>query len=610
MRKLICTLWLFVSLLVTAYSQNIPGPKLVVRGDDMGATHAINQAILFSAKNGIQTSIELMVTLPWFPEAVKFLRENPGYDVGIHLDLNSEWDLYKPRPLTNCPSLTDANGYFYPYVNPDKKFPGQAIKEHEWKLDEIEKEFRAQIELGLKNVPQVSHLSSHMGVTAMDKKVAELTYRLAAEYNLPDINTDPLASYNIIEIGYAGPKKTLEEKMTSFTKMLESLEPGKTYMFVDHPAYDTEEMRPISYKGVADVAVSRQGVTDLWSSDKIKKVIADKGIQLVTFNEITKALPRSLPETEGVSSKGITSYLDAVKKSGQELHSVMILRHGKVVSENWFGDNAANKTHVMYSVSKTFTSTAVGFAVTEKLISINDKVIKFFPADLPDTVSANLAELTVKDLLTMSVGHEVDPTNEIRSKDGSWEKMFLAKPVKYKPGTKFVYNSLATYMLSAIVQKVTGETLMDYLYPRLFRPLGITGIDWDKSPTGVNTGGWGLWLKTEDMAKLGQFYLQKGNWNGKQLLPEAWIDEATSAKITQPATWVNAGTKPKDSDYLQGYCYQMWRCRNNAFRADGAKGQLIIVMPEKDAVVVITANTNPTQPELDLVWKYLLPAMK
>jgi CubicO group peptidase (beta-lactamase class C family) len=264
----------------------------------------------------------------------------------------------------------------------------------------------------------------------------------------------------------------------------------------------------------------------------------------------------------------------------------------------------------MHSVSKTFTSTAIGFAVAESRLKVTDKVISFFPDELPEIVPPYLAELDIQDLLTMTVGHDIDPTAEIRATGGSWERQFLAKPVNNKPGTRFVYNSMATYMLSAIVQRVTGEKVIDYLYPRLFRPLGITGAEWSTSPTGVNAGGWGLFIKTEDMAKFGQFYLQKGKWAGKQLLPEAWFDEATSAKINQPAIWVKAGTKPKDSDYLQGYCYQMWRCRHNAYRADGANGQFIIVLPEKDAVIALTANINPTQPELDLVWKYLLPAFK
>jgi CubicO group peptidase (beta-lactamase class C family) len=323
-----------------------------------------------------------------------------------------------------------------------------------------------------------------------------------------------------------------------------------------------------------------------------------------------KALLRSTPEKEGVSSEGINSYLEAVKKNGQDLHSIMILRHGKVVTEQWFGDNGPDINHVMHSVSKTFVSTAIGFAVAENRVKVSDKVISFFPNDLPEVISPNLADLEIRDLLTMTAGHNIDPTSDIRASTGSWERLFLAKPIENKPGEKFIYNSLATYMLSAIIQKVSGEKVVDYLTPRLFRPLGISNPVWSESPTGINSGGWGLYITTEDMARLGQFYLQKGKWEGEQLLPAAWFDEAIASRINQPAVWVKAGTRAEDSDYLQGYGYQIWRCRHNAYRADGANGQFIIVIPEKDAVIALTANINPTQPQLDLVWEYILPALK
>jgi len=162
-------------------------------------------------------------------------------------------------------------------------------------------------------------------------------------------------------------------------------------------------------------------------------------------------------------------------------------------------------------------------------------------------------------------------------------------------------------MLSAIVLKVTGQKVIDYLTPRLFEPLGISGMDWEISPQNANTGGWGLRLKTADMAKFGQLYLQKGNWKGKQILPKEWVEEATTMKIMQDP---NAPQAKKDSnDWLQGYCYQMWRCRHNAVRADGAFGQYIIMMPDEDAVIAITAETPDMQEEINLVWNYLLPSM-
>lgn len=317
------------------------------------------------------------------------------------------------------------------------------------------------------------------------------------------------------------------------------------------------------------------------------------------------SLPRSTPEAEGVSSSAIIKFLEAAEKSNVEFHSMMIVRHGKVISEGWWNPYRADLRHTMYSCSKSFTATAVGFAVTEGKLKVTDKVISFFPDKLPEKVSDNLAALEVKDLLSMSVGMEKEPSNIMGGND--WVKGFLAWPIENKPGTKFLYNSAATFMLSAIVQKVTGEKIIDYLTPRLFEPLGIKDIDWEVDPNDINVGGWGLRLKTEDMAKFGQMFLQKGKWNGKQILPEAWVNEASTMKIMQkPDATAEELAK---SDWLQGYCYQMWRCRNNGYRGDGANGQFIIMLPEKDVVVIFTAETTDMQSEINLMWENILPAM-
>src|SRR2546423_3306956 len=208
----------------------------------------------------------------------------------------------------------------------------------------------------------------------------------------------------------------------------------------------------------------------------------------------------------------------------------------------------------------------------------------------------------------MSDGQEPDPTFQVASRDANWIRGFLATPILHEPGTQFLYNSLGTYMLSAIVQKSTGQKTIDYLKPRLFDPLGIDGEDWETDWQGINTGGWGLRLKTEDMAKFAELFLQKGKWRGKQIIPASWIEEASTMKIMQDP---NAPQAKKDSsDWLQGYCYQMWRCRHNAFRGDGAFGQFMIVMPQQDAVLAITAETPDMQEEINLVWQYLLPAFK
>ena len=329
--------------------------------------------------------------------------------------------------------------------------------------------------------------------------------------------------------------------------------------------------------------------------------------------EIAYPLPRSTPQAENVTRRGISAFLSAIQQSGQELHSLMIVRNGKVVAEQWFGDHAPSKPHAMYSVSKTFAATAIGFAVSENRLKVTDKVISFFPDKLPETVSPNLQALEIRHLLTMSVGHDVNRVEQARRvANADWVKAFLSVPIEEKPGTEFMYNSMATYMLSAIIQKVTGEKLIDYLTPRLFRPLGITGITWEESPQGINIGGWGLNVKTEDMAKLGLLYLQKGKWNGKQLLPESWIEEATTSHIASLPSGTkreNLKMKPADSDWLQGYGYQMWRCRHNGVRADGASGQFIVILPEKNTVIVLTANIPDMQAELNLVWEHILPAL-
>jgi hypothetical protein len=207
----------------------------------------------------------------------------------------------------------------------------------------------------------------------------------------------------------------------------------------------------------------------------------------------------------------------------------------------------------------------------------------------------------------MTTGHEEDSTTRMMEKNYThWAKGFLSLPVERKPGTLFVYNSGATYMLSAIVQKMTGQTVLDYLTPRLFAPLGITDITWDTCPMGINSGGWGLSIRTEDIAKFGLLYLQKGMWNGKQLLPAAWIEEATSAVVRNDGE----GRENDPTDWRQGYGYQFWRAQHNAYRGDGAFGQYCLVMPDQDAVLVITSDTNDMQGVLNLVWEHLLPAMQ
>ena len=285
----------------------------------------------------------------------------------------------------------------------------------------------------------------------------------------------------------------------------------------------------------------------------------------------------------------------------------MVLRHGQVVAEGWWAPYAPQFKHTLYSLSKSFTSTAVGMAVAEGKLTVEDKVISFFKDDLPATISENLAAMRVKDLLTMTTGHDKEPTAAMRGNGNkNWVRVFLAHPVAHKPGTHFVYNSGATYMLSAIVQKLTGQPVLAYLGPRLFSPLGIEGADWEVDPNGINTGGWGLRVRTEDIAKFGQLYLQKGVWNGKRLIAESWIADATRKEVE------SAGGKPNsiENDWVQGYGYQFWRCRHDAYRGDGAYGQYCIVLPKEDAVVAITSETADMQAILNAVWSHILPALQ
>lgn len=261
-----------------------PPPRLIIRGDDMGYAHGGNEALIKCYKDGIETSIEVLVPSPWFPEAVQMLAENPTVDVGIHLTLSSEWDNIKWRPLSDCPSLRDADGYFYPMIYPNKNYPKRSVIENNWQLADVEKEFRAQIELALKKIPRISHISGHMGCTGMGDDVKALVKRLAQEYK---IDIDP-GTLGVTSIGYIGVHNTSEEKIDSFLKMLDSLEAGKTYLFVDHPGLDTPELRAIHHIGYEQVAIDRQGVTDCWTNARVKERIKTRGIQLISYKDLAK----------------------------------------------------------------------------------------------------------------------------------------------------------------------------------------------------------------------------------------------------------------------------------------------------------------------------------
>lgn len=320
---------------------------------------------------------------------------------------------------------------------------------------------------------------------------------------------------------------------------------------------------------------------------------------MVSAVQGASALPRSAPEAQGVSSAALLECVTALDQQIEGMHSLMVARHGQVIAEGWWAPYDAQHNHVLYSLSKSFTSTAVGLAVAEGKLSIDDEVLKFFPGDAPTNASSNLKAMRVRDLLMMSTGHQDEPPT---APDAVSPKSFLAQAVPHLPGTHFKYNTAATFMQSAIVQKVTGQTVLEFLRPRLFEPLGIEHPVWGANFQGISLGGYGLRVRTEDIAKFGQLYLQKGRWNDQQLLPSEWVAMATSKQTSN-------GSNPK-SDWNQGYGFQFWRCRNNAYRGDGAFGQYCVVMPEQDAVVAITSGVKDMQAVLNVIWDKLLPVFQ
>ena len=349
----------------------------------------------------------------------------------------------------------------------------------------------------------------------------------------------------------------------------------------------------------------------LWASVMLVALTACKNNVKETTEVID--LPRS--ETPDSVAKAMEEFFQAAANDSMDIHSVMIVRDGSVIYSHWQSEGVDSVPHVLHSVSKTFTATAVGLAIADGKMALTDKVIDYFPDKLPAEVSENLKAMTVRDLLTMSCGHDEEPSARNADTEQDWVTTFLAQPVVHEPGTFYLYNSLGTYMLSAIVQRVTGEKVVDYLTPRLFEPLHIDKPRWEESPQGINCGGWGLYLKTEDLAKMGQLLLQKGEWNGQQLIPAEWVAEMSKKQVESinPGTRIEQaaerGMTKETSDWMQGYGYQMWRCRPGCFRADGARGQYIIVVPDKNAVIAITSNVEDLQGELNLVWSRILPIL-
>lgn len=275
-RTLLSSLILLLGL-SAATGQQQQSIRLVARGDDMGITHSTNLACIRCYKEGWMKSVEVIVPSPWFPEAVRMLKENPGLDAGVHLALTSEWDNVKWRPLSHCPSLCDENGYFFPVIWPGRDYDTtKALLGHPWKLEEVAGEIKKQIEVARQNIPQLTHVSYHMGCNDMDKRIQPLIDSLAKSYGLY------VEMSSVKSVSYHGPHRTAGEKLQSFKAMLRTLKPDD-YLFVDHPSFDNNEMRAVYMKGYEDVAQDRQGVTDLFTNSEIRKLMESLHIQVISY---------------------------------------------------------------------------------------------------------------------------------------------------------------------------------------------------------------------------------------------------------------------------------------------------------------------------------------
>ncbi len=320
----------------------------------------------------------------------------------------------------------------------------------------------------------------------------------------------------------------------------------------------------------------------------------------------TYSFPKATPEELGIPSGAVIELLEAVRREGVDLNSIQILRHGRRCVEAYYAPYGPDDAHVCFSFTKSVVSTAIGMLVGEGRISLDDKVLSFFPEDAPEDPCENLREMNVRHLLTMTCGHEREP----RTMDENWVKAFLAHPVPRKPGTFFVYNSRGSYMLASIVRKVTGLNFTEYLKPRLFDKMGIEGYSCTKCPRGTENGGGGLSMRPGDMAKIAQLWLNRGVWEGETLLDPAYIDDATSVHIVQAEGW-NPVQYPGMEDYFSGYGYQVWRNTvPGSYRFDGMYGQLAMILPKYDMVILTTSATLRIYKILNTVWRMLIPALE
>lgn len=319
-----------------------------------------------------------------------------------------------------------------------------------------------------------------------------------------------------------------------------------------------------------------------------------------------KEFPRTTPEAVGIPSASIEWLLDRLEEGWTEPHGLMIMRHGKVCAEGWWAPYASGIRHGLQSHTKTYAATAVGIAYTEGLLKLTDRIVDIFADEIPENPSENLKKLTVRDVLCMGCGMDTMPRP---SKD--WIREFLATPVNHVPGTTFMYNSNGSTFLGAIVRKLTGLGLHDYLKPRLFDKIGIDAenLRWITMPDGMEIGGGGLFATTEDNLRLMKLYADGGVWEGERILAEDYVKLATS-KQNDSAT--ERAVNPPAEDNFVGYGFQIWMCRpKGVYRADGAMGQFTIVFPERDMLLAITENASGStggampQKALDTIWKWM-----
>ncbi|WP_058302113.1 serine hydrolase domain-containing protein [Gorillibacterium timonense] len=309
-------------------------------------------------------------------------------------------------------------------------------------------------------------------------------------------------------------------------------------------------------------------------------------------------LPRITPEEAGVSSRQIKGFLDAVHKKGIRLHTFLAVREGKVFAEAYFPPYTPTQLQQVFSLSKSFTSVAVGMAVEEGRLKLTDHVVSFFPAnELPKSFDPKLKELTVRDLLRMATGQAQE-----RWDGSNWVHSFFSEPVHdEKSGQLFRYNTLGTHMCSVILHKL-GIDLEEYLLRKLILPLGIEGTRWLRSPQKIGIGGFGLSLIPELIAKFGILLLQEGRWEGVQLVPAWYVHEATSHQIDTVAE----GIEVREGDWAQGYGYQFWQCTHGSFRGDGMYSQFCVVTPDKKTVFAATSFSDDYQGLLDVYYEYIL----